>query len=201
MRDTAYKLRRMDGLSPGQMQSVRSCASDASRSILLLHHTVKGAWSTMSARREHSRGSSVLVGAADVQISLTQRDTGSTKPAAHFRLELVKARDFQAPPASEFTLSVHDGRGVVVLRPVEADVEETAREETEEELATRALSNMPPDTSSDTITLEELRRRLGIAKERVQGVVERLMAAGMVARVPNKGLRRTGRSGSTTEGN
>jgi RecA-family ATPase len=180
------------------LKHIRRAAPDCT--ILLLHHTVKGAWSAVTARREHSRGSSVLVGAADVQLSLTQLDPGRTKPAAHFLLELVKARDFQAPPPMKFTLLVHEGRGEVTLQSVEADAV-AEREETEEELNARALSQIPTDTSGDTITLGELRRRLGIAKERTQAVVERLIGAGHVARVQNRGLRRTGKPTSAQEGN
>ncbi|WP_239014022.1 AAA family ATPase [Archangium violaceum] len=180
------------------LKHIRRAAPDCT--ILLLHHTVKGAWSAVTARREHSRGSSVLVGAADVQISLTQLDPGRTKPAAHFLLELVKARDFQAPPPMKFTLLVQEGRGEVVVQPVEADAEGTEREETEEELDTRALSKIPTDASGDTISLEELRQRLHVGKEKAQGTVQRLIAAGHVMRVPNRGLRRTGKTMSAQEG-
>ena len=167
--------------------------------IVLLHHTVKGAWGATTAKREHSRGSSVLVGAADVQLSLTQLDTsGSSKPAAHFRIDVVKARDFQAPPPAEFLLSVRGQRGEVEWRPVEPKLEDD-REETLEAFDERALAQIPPDTGGQTITVEELRRRLGTGKAKVQEAVERLAAKGLVVRIQNRGLQRTGRSSPVEE--
>lgn len=173
----------------GALKDIRRVAPSCS--VLLLHHTVKGSWGAGEGRREHSRGSSVLVGAADVQMSLTQRGTcsGTDRPV-RFRFELVKARDFQAPPPLDFILTVRGGRCEIEWRPVDPDGEEGNQAETEEELDERTLAKIPLDTSETTITVEELRGRLGTGKARTQEAVARLVAAGKVVRVPNRGLRR-----------
>ncbi|NVJ15323.1 hypothetical protein [Myxococcus sp. AM010] len=71
---------------------------------------------------------------------------------------------------------------------------EHEREETAEELEARALAQVPTDASGDTITVDGLRRRLAVGKEKVQTMVNRLLEAGLVVRLPNRGLQRTGRS-------
>lgn len=163
--------------------------SHADLSVVLLHHTVKGAWSSTGAKREHSRGSGVLPGAADVQLGLTELEAaGTEKPAAHFRLEVVKARDFARPAATDYTLAIRDGR--VDVKCEEVTTSAVEREESDAELDQRVLALLPP-AGTPPIAAEEIRKRTRVGTNKVRDSINRLVSAGSAERVANQGVRRS----------
>ena len=159
--------------------------------IVLLHHTTKGSWSEETSRAEHSRGSGVLVGAADVQLGLSKLTASSMvpRPLVHFRVDVLKAREFEIPLPESFTLTVVDGCAKVLCREMEAP-EDERRSETLEELADRAWEILPEHEGSEGMTQDVLRARLGVGSDKVKKAVGLLEKEGRLIRRQRGGLQR-----------
>lgn len=153
-------------------------------SVLLLHHVPKAAYEATEGSRAHARGSSALVGAADVQIELIgiePLEHDGARSSLAFRLEVVKARDFAAPDPVECALFLEAAGAEFRFKKVRAaEIDEEKAAEDASALDKRVYALIPDDGS--LITQGDLRKVLKIGTTKLRESLERLEALGLIVR-------------------